>query len=73
MAFGHDRKTHSTFQFVVVRVGREQHIRKELLKAVPSVARPVFHVRSHGLVELHEEILRWGAELLNYLVPLVDV
>lgn len=62
-----------TFQFVVFRVRMEQHIREELLEAVTSVSRPVLHVCPHGLVQLHQELQRWRAQLLNHLVPLVDI
>lgn len=43
----------TTFQFVVVGVGREEHIWEEFLKAVSSIAWPVLYVRSNGLVQLH--------------------
>ena len=62
-----------TFKLVVLRVGGEQHVREELLEAVAGVAGPVLHVRPHRLVELHEELLRGRAQLLDHLVPLVDV
>lgn len=55
------------------RVRMEQHIGEELLEAVPSVSRSVLHVRPHRLVQLHQELLRWRAQLLNHLVPLVDI
>lgn len=41
------KKTPTTFQFVVVRVSREEHIWEEFLKAVSSIAWPVFYVRSY--------------------------
>lgn len=50
-----------TFQFAVIRVSREEHIREELLKAVASIAWPVFYIRSDRLVQLHEKLLRWSA------------
>ncbi len=56
MIYGHDTITHkrtSTFQFVVVRVGREEHVWEELLKAVSGIAWPVLYVRSYRLVQLH--------------------
>lgn len=62
-----------TFQLVVFRVRVEQHIREELLEAVPGVSRSVLHVRPHRLVQLHQELLRWRPQLLNHLVPLVDI
>ncbi len=62
-----------TFEFVVVGVCREQHVWEELLKAVSSIARPVLHVSPHRLVELHHELLRRCAQLLDHLVPLVNV
>lgn len=62
-----------TFQFAVIGVGREEHIGEELLKAVASIARPVFNIRPDRLVQLHEKVLRRSAQLLNNLVPLVDV
>ena len=51
----------TTFQFVVVRVGREEHVWKEFLKAVSGVARPVFYICPYWLVQFHEEVLRWSA------------
>lgn len=50
-----------TFQFAVIGVGREEHIREELLKAVASIAWPVFNIRPDRLVQLHEKVLRWSA------------
>lgn len=67
------RKQNFTFQFAVIGVGGEEHIRKELLEAVSSVARPVFNIRSDRLVQLHQEVLRWGAQLLDNFVPLINV
>lgn len=70
----HDRQTGPvTFQFVVFRVRGEQDVGEELLKAVAGVPRPVLHVGPHRLVELHQELLRRRAQLLDHLVPLVDV
>lgn len=62
-----------TFQLVVFRVRMEKHIREELFEAVPGVPRSVLHVRPHRLVQLHQELLRWRAQLLNHLVPLVNI
>lgn len=62
-----------TFQLAVIGVGREEHIREELLKAVASIAWPVFNIRPDRLVQLQEKVLRWSAQLLDNLVPLVDV
>lgn len=67
------RKKKFTFQLAVIGVSREEHIREELLKAVSSIARPVFNIRSDRLVQLHQKVLRWGAQLLNNFVPLIDV
>lgn len=67
------REINPTFQLVVVGVGGEEHVWEELLEAVPGVARPVFHVGPDRLVELHEEVLRRSAQLLDDLVPLVDI
>lgn len=46
-------KKNTTFQFVVVRVGREKHVWEELLKAKTSIARSVFYICSNRLVQLH--------------------
>ena len=63
----------TTFQFVVIRVSREEHVWEEFLEAVSSVAWPVFYVRSYRLIQLHEEFLSWGSELLDDLVPLINI
>lgn len=57
----------------MIGVSGEEHIREELLKAVSSIARPVFNIRSDRLVQLHQKVLRWGAQLLDNFVPLIDV
>lgn len=62
-----------TFQFVVFRVRMEQHVREQLLEGVARVSRSVLHVRPHRLVQLHQELLRRRPQLLNHLVPLVDI
>lgn len=62
-----------TFQFVVFRVCRKQDVGEELLKAVASIPWPVLHVGPHRLVELHQELLRRCPQLLDHLIPLVDI
>lgn len=57
----------------MIGVSGEEHIREELLKAVSSIARPVFNIRSDRLVQLHQKVLRWGAQLLDDFVPLINV
>lgn len=58
---------------VLVGVGGEENVGEEFLKTVSCVARPVFYVRSDRLIQLHQEVLRRSAELLDHFVPLVDV
>ena len=58
---------------VVCAVLREEHIREELLRGVACILGPVFHVVSDGGLELFHEVLGGRAELLDDLVPLVDV
>lgn len=62
-----------TFQLVVVRVRRKENIREKLLKTVPCISGSVLHVGPHRLVQLHHELLRWCAQLLNHLIPLVNI
>lgn len=62
-----------TFELVVFGVGGKQDVREELVEAVAGVPRPVLHVGPHRLVELHQELLRRRPELLDHLVPLVDI
>lgn len=62
-----------TFQLVVFRVCGKQDVGEELLEAVASVPRPVLHVGPHRLVELHQKLLRRCAQLLDHLIPLVDI
>lgn len=62
-----------TFELVVVRVSRKQDVREELVEAVAGVPRPVLHVGPHRLVELHQELLGRRPQLLDHLVPLVDI
>lgn len=57
----------------MIGVSGEEHVREELLEAVASVARPVLNVGSDRLVELHQEVLRRRAQLLDDLVPLINV
>lgn len=57
----------------MIGVSWEEHIREELLKAVSSIARPVFNIGSDRLVQLHQKVLRWGAQLLDDFVPLINV
>lgn len=62
-----------TFQFVVLRVSREKAVGEELGEGEACVLWPVLNIVSHcGLKLLHE--LWWGcSQLLDHLVPLVDV
>ena len=62
-----------TFEFVVLRVSGEKAVGEELGKGEARVLWPVLDIVPHcGLELLHE--LRWGcAQLLDHLVPLVDV
>lgn len=62
-----------TFELVVVGVSREENIREKLLKTVPCVSGPVLHVGPYRLVQLHHELLRRRAQLLNHLIPLVNI
>ena len=62
-----------TFEFVVLRVCREQAVWEELGEGEAGVLWPVLHVvADRGLQLLHELCLR-RAQLLYDLVPLVDV
>ena len=54
-------------------VGREELIGEEALDTVTTVARSVLHVIAHRLLQLLHERLRGRAQLLDNLVPLVDV
>lgn len=62
-----------TFQFVMFGVCRKQDIREELLEAVASVPWPVLHVGPHRLVELQQELLRRCPQLLDHLIPLINI
>lgn len=62
-----------TFQFIVLRVCRKQDVGEKLLEAVAGVPRPVLDVGPHRLVELHQELLRRRPQLLDHLVPLVNI
>lgn len=62
-----------TLQLVVVRVCGEEDVREEFLEAVAGIAWPVLHVGPDRLVELHEELLGWRAQLFYHFVPLVDI
>jgi len=68
-----DEVLRGTFQLVVLGVGGEQDVGEELLEAVAGVARPVLHVGPHRLVQLHQELQGRRSQLLDHLVPLVDV
>ena len=62
-----------TFEFVVLGVRREQAVWEELGEGEAGVLWPVLHVVPHrGLQLLHELCVR-RAQLLDDLVPLVDV
>ena len=54
-------------------VGGEEGIGEETLEGVAAVARSVLDVVAHGLLELLHERLRRRAQLLDDLVPLVDI
>ena len=62
-----------TFQFVVLRVGWEEDVGEELLKGEPGVAGSVLHVGPYRLVELHQELLTGSPQLLDHLVPLINI
>lgn len=62
-----------TFQFVVLRVGWEEDVREELLKGEPGVAGSVLHIGPYRLVELHQELLTGSPQLLDHLVPLINI
>lgn len=54
-------------------VGREEEIGEELVECVACVSRPVLDVIAHGGLQALHKLLRGCAQLLNNLVPLVDV
>lgn len=62
-----------TFEFVVLRVSRKKAVGEELGKGEACILWPVLNIVPHcGLELLHE--LWWGrAQLLDHLVPLVDI
>lgn len=51
----------------------EQHVGEQLLEGVARISWSVLHIRPHRLVQLHQELLRRRPQLLNHLVPLVDI
>lgn len=62
-----------TFEFVVLRVSGEEAVGEELGKGEAGILWPVLHVVPHCGLELLHELQRGRAQLLNHLVPLVDV
>ena len=65
---------HRGLQPAVLRaVRREEHVGEELVEGVAGVAGPVLHVVAHGRLQPLHEVWRRRAQLLNHLVPLVNV
>lgn len=62
-----------TFEFVVLRVCREEAIREEFGEGQASVFWPVLHIVTHRRLQFLHELRRGRAELLYNLIPLVDV
>lgn len=58
---------------VLVAVAGEEYVGEEPLEAVAGVPRPVLHVVAHRRLQPRHERRRRSAQLLNDLVPLVDV
>ena len=58
---------------VVAGLGGEEDVREEPLEAVARVPGPVLHVVPDGGLQPPHEVLAGRAELLDDLVPLVDV
>lgn len=51
----------------------EQNVGEELLETVAGVARSVLHVGPDRLVEFHQELLGRRPQLLDHLIPLVNI
>lgn len=62
-----------TFEFVVLGVSREKAVREELGEGEAGILWSVLHIVPHCGLELLHEL--WGrcAQLLDHLVPLIDV
>lgn len=58
---------------VFARVAGEQNVREKLLERVPCIARSIFDVISHSWLQSSHKISTRSAQLLDDLVPLVDV
>lgn len=62
-----------TFQFVVLRVSGEKAVWEQFGEGEAGVLRPVLHVVSHSGLQLLHELWRGRSQLLDHLIPLVDV
>lgn len=62
-----------TFEFVVLRVSREKAVGEQFRKGEAGVLRPVLDVVPHCGLKLLHELWRGCSQLLDHLVPLVDV
>lgn len=62
-----------TFELIVVRVSREENIREKLFETVPCVSGSVLYIGPNGLVQLQHELLRRRTQLLDHLIPLVNI
>lgn len=58
---------------VLITIRWEQHVREQLVETEARIARPVLHIVAHRWLQPQHELLRWRSQLLNDLVPLVDV
>lgn len=67
------RSHRRTFEFVVLRVCREQAVGEQLGESETSVFGSVFHIVPHCGLELLHELRRWRTKLLNHLIPLIDI
>lgn len=57
----------------MLRVCRKQAVREQLGESEAGVFRSVLHVVPHCGLELLHELWRWCAELLDHLIPLIDI
>ena len=72
--FGEQLACHTGLQPAVLRAVRgEEHVREELLKGVAGVLGPVLYVVPDGWLESFHEVWGRGSQLLDDLVPLVNV
>lgn len=62
-----------TFEFVVLRVRREEAVWEEFREGQAGVFWPVFHVVTHSWLQFLHELGRGRAKLLYNLIPLVDI